>query len=492
MKRAIGELTLYKWRYGIGITIALLLAALVFILAAQYIPGGLRGAERTSAIASASLSLQTVDASSIVNLPYHFLQQISMSLLNASLLSIKLPSIFFAFAALAGFYLLSRQWFRTNVAAIASVVLISLPAYIFAAQDGTALMYTICLSLWLLLATTYISRDVKSALFWKILFVILFAFNLYAPLGIYLNFALVIMAIFHPHVRHFVRRLSKVRATIGIIVLLILLTPLALIAYRSPSVLLDLLGWPSSLGAVVDNSIITFGLLFDFSGNTVFEGIASPLLPLGILLLLMIGIYFLARAKHTAQSFIIAIWALLLVCLSIISPANTIYLIIVIALVLAAAVDGLLTSWYKIFPNNPYAHIVALFPTAIIVIGLFTAGIGQYTAAYYYNPNVVKQFSSDINLLPEIISYSGATPGMSVMLITSESQRDFFQAISKYKPGLVVTSNVPLSLPDSFAVSHDVYQEMGSTFDEQSINRIFVDRATNSADRFYLYTTIPK
>lgn len=516
MKRPIGEYTLYRLRYKIGITIGLLLSAVLFALAANYVPGGIRHAEMTSTIASANLSFDSIDPINIVNLPYHLLQHVSFAIFGVSLLSIKIPSIIFAFGALAGLFLLVREWFRTNSAVITSIIVVALPAFIFAAQDGTSVMYTICLSIWLLTAGTYATRNIRPTLLWKSLFAIFFALNFYAPLGIYLNTALVVMAIFHPHIRHFIRRISKLRLLFGGVICLILLAPLIWRLIAEPEIILSLLGIPQNTGSLFDNFLNLGRLLFNFSGHTVIGGIASPFLSFGLCLILTLGVYYFVRIRYTAQSFILSIWAAILLALSIINPENSLYLLIVIMLLIASAVNGLLSSWYRIFPSNPYAHIVALFPCAAIVAGLFVSGIIQYSGAYYYNQRVVDDFSSDIKLLPRALKAVDASAQSPATIVVDARDQAFYDTIAKYNRDmrvttqgdestdkLIVSGAAPVSQrPTSQQATEELRASQQSTPEQSAsqeslpkvleLKKIITNRLAASSDRFYIYTPAQK
>ncbi len=208
MKDKITSYALYRWRYVLGYTIGGLLIAAILVFNLLYVPGGLRATEQASAVASGAVAFAHFDPSTVINLPYHVLQRASFAFFGVTELTVKLPSLIMGFLAIIGCYLLIASWFRRNVAIITTVVGATMPAMLYIAQDGTPTIYTVALSFWLLYAATCVSRASKPQVFWIIIFALLMALNLYTPLGIWLNVAILSTIPFHPHIRLGARRFN--------------------------------------------------------------------------------------------------------------------------------------------------------------------------------------------------------------------------------------------------------------------------------------------
>lgn len=488
MKRALSEYAFYRKRHVIGVGFGLIVVALLLFGTAVYVPGGVRSAEIASAVASSDLSPRYISANAIINLPYHVLQHLSFMMFGVTIFGIKLPSLILALGVVIGLYLLLREWFRSSTALVATLIATTMPLFLYIAQDGTPLLYTIFISIWLLVSGTYTSRDKRPRLLWKTLFLVLFALNLYAPLGVYLDIALLSMTLFHPHIRHLIRKLSKAKLALGMFLGLVAIIPLIYAIITTPSIVYTLLGVPSGQISLIDNLHITASQLFNFMGGD-YQGLIAPVLPVGISVLVVIGIYFFFRVKYTAQSYIISIWTLLLIPLILMNPARIPYLFVSIALILAIAINGLIRSWYNIFPNNPYAHLVALFPLGLIVSGLFASSFIQYTSAYYYSRPVVSNFSDDPNLLPQALAELDATKAHPATVLVSSKELPFYQTIAKYDKRFSATDHLAGS-PERLVVTHDAYK--GASLPNEKITRIITNRMSDNSDRFYTYQTIQK
>lgn len=490
MKRAISEYSLYRWRYVIGYVIGTVLISGLLVGAMFFVPGGLRAEEMASSVTSSSLNFHVLPPDSIINLPYHALQHLSFSLFGVSIWSIKLVSMLLAVGTIIGLFLLIREWFRPNVAMITTTIIATLPIFLFAAQDGTPLLYEIFVSIWLLVTGTYTSRGHTPRVLWKTLFFILFALNLYAPLGVYLDIALLSTVLFHPHIRHLVRRLSKAKASLGIFLGMILSVPLIYGITQDKHIALTLAGWPEgSVNWLV--SLKIFAKMFvDFSGST-FNGITGPILPVGVVLLMCIGIYFFVRFKYTAQSYILSIWALFLVPLCIINLTYMPYLLTLIAVIIATGINGLIRSWYGIFPRNPYARTLALLPLGVIVIGVLSTSLLQYAGSYYYDRATVESFSDDLKLLPKALSSVEASKAKPATLVVTPTKADFYAVVAKYNKSIVVTSQTPPEATPHVILAYDATAAR-EAYRLRQPTMIITNRLTNDSDRFYTYSSVQK
>lgn len=489
MKRKVTEYTLYRWRYVVGYVLGLLAIAGLLAFSAMFVPGSLRTAEMESAVTSTQLAFDHFEPHSVINLPYHALQQASFAVLGITTFSIKLPSLVLGFIASIGMYLLIRTWFRPNTAIITTMIGATTPLFLFAAQDGTPLMYALALSIWLLVVATYVSRRRAPKLLWKVIFFALLALNLYTPLGIYLNIAIISTVLFHPHIRYLARNLSLNRVVAGSIVALLLLTPLIYSISMQPRLGLVLLGIPEQLPNIGHNAL-TLGLQWFGVGALQAGPILTPMFSLGVIAMLIIGIWRFILIKHTARSYITWLWATSLVPLLILNPDYAGLIFPLALLMVAMGVGTLIGEWYKLFPRNPYARVAGLLPLGLIMSGLMLSGAMRYGIGYYYMPDMAQYFSSDRRLLDDALIQVNASDAQPAAVVVPLSQRDFYQAVAEYEPRMTVLDSVAEAKPaEALIVQHDVHDAAPK---DHRLARIITDRTATHADRFYVYSTEAK
>lgn len=469
-KQHITGYRLYRWRYwiGYGSIAIILISALIF--AGLYLPGGISSAEMQSVIKSNAIGLTNTKLLDVINLPYHLLQQACLAIFGVSIISIKLPSIILAFSFAACLVLLLRRWFKPSVGVLASLIAITTGQFLFIAQDGTPnilyLFYPICL---MLLANLLSSQK----RFRKTLIIasfIIVALSLYTPLCVYMIIALGIAVLLHPHLRYLIRQLPKITVIVGSIIALIIAMPLVINLIQTPVLSLKLLGIATKWPNLTNNIMAVGSQYFDFinpGGST----IMTPFFELGSMLIIAIGIYSLARNRSTSKTYIIAIWMLFIVPILIINPENNISsLFVPLILILAAGLNALLSSWYNLFPRNPYARIGGLIPLVILVSALTFSGVDRYTYGYRYDPNIVPNFSQDLKLIPKDTKN----------IVVSDDELAFYEVLAKHSKQITV-STMPIS--DTFLASHKAKPE----YIGYKIDKIITTANRNDSDRFYLY-----
>lgn len=483
MRKRISEYTLYRWRYLAGYTLAGIVVAGILLFTALYIPGGLRQAEQTSAIMSGSLVYSNFDPHTVVNLPYHILQRAGFALLGVSELTIKLPSIILGIFAVLGLFLLIREWFRANTALITTVIVATMPLFLFAAQDATPTIYAVTLSIWLLLTGTFVTRKRSPLTIWKLLFFVLCALNLYTPLGLYLNLAIITTMIFHPHIRHQARRLSLNRIVIGGAAALIILTPLIYSISMQPRLGLELLGIPEVFPSIKDNVIATAKLVFGFY-DTGSDPILQPVLSLGLSIIVLIGIVKFIQIKYTARSYITWFWMLTLVPLIVINPHYVALVLPLIALMVAMGIGSLIGSWYKMFPRNPYARVAGLIPLTFIVVGVVSSSVTRYAVSYHYDPAITRHFDSDVKLLDQAITAADTYTDHKVSVVVPTDKLGFYELLARYDGRFTATTSSTAPSPLIIAADHPDRKKL-----QLEPQLVFTDRSSHDADRFYLYTS---
>ena len=469
-KLNLTELFIYRWRYWIGYTLVAIGLIAILVFASLYSPGGISSQEMQSVIKSGSISFTDFGSLAIKNLPYHLLQQLSLTLFGVSILSIKLPSIILAFLSAIGMVLLLKFWFKPRTAVLASLIAITTGQFIFIAQDGTPGILFLFWSVLLILLASLISSQKKFRMFYKISFFIVAALSLYTPLSIYMLIALATAIILHPHLRFMIRQLSKPKIMIAMVFALLLLIPLIVTEIKTPNVGLTLLGIPSQWPDFGANfaSLSAQYLGFAKPGGTT---LMSPFFELGSMLIIALGVYQLIQTRVTAKSYVIGLWVLCLIPVIILNPDFTGISFLPFVILLALGLDALLTYWYGLFPRNPYARIGGLIPVVILVAVLVFSGIDRYIHGYQYDPNIAPNFSRDLELIPSDTKN----------LVVSSGELAFYKVVATHNKRLDVSTSPTSS---TFFVS----REANKVFKGYKIKQIIVSSTSNQSDRFYLYT----
>lgn len=482
MRTKVTDYFLYRWRFIVGYSIFGLAFAGLLLVAGLYIPGGLGIEEKQSVVAAHAFSLTSFDPSLIVNLPYHLLQRASLNLFGISAFSIKLPSLILGALAGMGMLILLQTWFRRNVAILSSVLIITTGQFLFVAQNGTPAIASIFLSVWLLVAATMVSRAHLFVGAWKVTLLCLAALSLYTPLSIYILLALCSATFLHPHLRYLIRRALKARLkiTIAVIAGLLVITPLVYAIILHPATLSVLLGVPTDNVAFGANLSQLFKQYFDFFSPTT-GTIMTPLYSLGAMLLMLLGILRLFTTNYTARSYIISAWILLLIPILLLNPSNMTIAFVPAVLLLAMGVKTLLSSWYQLFPRNPYARLAGLIPLIVLVGGLVISGVDRYMYGYLYDPQSADNFSNDLQLVDEQLKSKSAT-----QLIVAPSELAFYQVVAHYHPDITVSvaGTSAATAIVSQAANHNVV--LGQPW------QIITDGSSNNANRFYIYKTEQK
>ncbi len=486
MPRHITEYVLYKWRYLIGYGLVGLLVGTLLVAAGLYVPGGLSDGEMVSTATSSGLSYSSLDPASVVDLPYGILQHISFAILGVTTLSIKLPSLILGFLSLIGIILLLRHWFHTNVAVIAAIIVITTSQFIFSSQDGTPGIMYIFMPTWLLLLALKVSRQVSRRNFWEFLLIAALALSLYTPLSVYIIAALVSATLLHPHLRFIVSHLSRRKLIAAGVIGLGLLSPLIIALTVQPEIGLKLLGipeeWPNLETAVVALTETHFGFLIPGGGEHIQSVYTLP-----SMLLVLLGIVHLIRTKHTARSYIITSWLLLLAPIVLINPSKTAITFVPVMLLIAAGIDGLLHRWYSLFPRNPYARVAGLFPITLLVVGMALTGIERYFYVYRYSPSIVARFSNDLELLENELE--GVEGSFAMPLFVAPAEQPFYEAVARHNLVLhVMPTDQPLPSGNSqFIVTRAAFSERDMSKLEPT--KIITNGRSSRSDRLYLYKT---
>lgn len=469
----ISESFLYKWRFVIGYGLIGIILITALILVGIYLPGGLSAQEMQSVVDSNSVNFNSLMTTpNIINLPYYFLQHVSLHFFGVSIFTIKLPSLILAFLSLGGIVLILRKWFKPSVGVLASLIAITTGQFLFIAQDGTPTIMYLFLPLCLLLLATMIAYQKKFTWFYVLSFFVTAGLSLYTPLGIYLILALVIIALIHPHLRYLIKQIPQIPLVIGMIIFAIIVTPLANALLGNPKIGLTLAGipsaWPDFGSNLASLGAEYFG--FDRPGGLT---VMTPFFELGSMLLILIGLLTVVITRITAKNYVIISWILCLIPLMILNPVLTSITYLPLVLLLATGLNTTLAYWYKLFPNNPYARIGGLIPVVVLTLALVISGASRFVYGYEYDPNIVSNFSNDLELIPK----------ETKNILVANSEKNFYDVIAKYRTTLTV---VEKPIGDEFLATYKSHEN----FKGYTIKKIITSSSKDDSNRFYLYTKI--
>ncbi|MBP9668039.1 glycosyltransferase family 39 protein, partial [Candidatus Saccharibacteria bacterium] len=433
-KLKISDFYLYKWRYPIAYFVFGFSILAFIVVAGLYIPGGLSQQEITSALSSDSLNphlLFSLHPSQLLFLPYNLLQAATIAVFGFTTFSIKLPSIILAIASAGGILILLSIWFRRNVAIVTSIMVITTGQFLLVAQNGQPAITYIFWAIAVLLTASLIIKQGKLAPFWVIIAFVLAGLSLYMLLNIYVILALAITTILHPHARHILlRETSKVALGIGTALLLIIVSPLVLGMIHDHSIIATMLGIPqhwSSGGQTVLTLLHQYGNFMNPKNGIILQ----PIYSLGTLLLILLGLFRIFTTKYTTKSYIIIFWLILVLPFVFLHPNLVSITYVPAVLLIAQAVDYLFTSWYRLFPRNPYARIFGLLPLGVLVLGVVVSNVDRYAYGYYYSSDAYTSYSRDLRVLSDRTSKMPASAHVTLLAATDEVS--FYQAYSKHQ-----------------------------------------------------------
>ncbi|RWZ78699.1 MAG: hypothetical protein EOT05_03045 [Candidatus Microsaccharimonas sossegonensis] len=469
--KEISQFFIYRWRYVIGYTIfgALLTGLLIF--AGLYVPGGISPEEIRATVRSDSLSFSNPTTFAITSLPFYMFQKLIFYFFGVTEFSIKLPALIIALLSAVGLFFLLRRWYKTNIVVLTSLIAITTGQFLFIAQNGTPGILFVFWPIVLLTLGTQVTRAKKARFFWKISFASAAALSLYTPLSIYPLLATVLVVMLHPHLRIIVRRLSKLKITVSIVLAAMLVTPLVYLISIQPQLGLNLLGapavWPPDIGANVVTLLQQFFLFWEPSTGT----LMTPVFGFGSILIIGLGIYRLVLTRDTTRSYLIIVWLLFLIPVLLINPIFTSVTFVPSVLLLAAGLTSLIGYWYRLFPLNPYARIAGLIPIVILVSTLIGSGLDRYLYGYHYAPSTAANFSNDLQLIPK----------NTRNLVVSNDELAFYQAVARHQSGVSVTTTAQ---SDQFVATRAAREDVPSAY---AITRIITTTYSNNSDRLYVY-----
>ncbi|HRJ06426.1 MAG TPA: glycosyltransferase family 39 protein [Candidatus Saccharibacteria bacterium] len=487
VSQKLDKFLLYRLRFVLAYLLFSVALATLLIVAGFYLPGGLTDGEIESALISDNLNptrLFSLLPEELLYLPYRLLQAASIAVFDFSSISIKLPSIILGIASALGILYLLNLWYRRNVAIVGAIVAVTTNQFLLTSQAGHAGITYIFLTTYILIAASMIARRSAYARIWVIVGFILAAISLYMPLNLYMLLALLITAFIHPHARHLLlRKSSKPIVLLGSVIFLALISPLVLGLVHDISLVPTLLGIPTDWSAIWPNLQELFNQYARFyeprSG-----AVLVPIYGLGIVLLILLGLYRLVTTKYTTKSYIISFWLVLLIPLVILNPSFISITFVPVVLLLALGIDYLIWSWYRLFPRNPYARVFGLLPLAVLIAGLAISNVDRYVYGFHYDKEVYAAYNFDLGVLTNELK--NIDKNETVYLVVSPENAAFYANFSKHQNYVsslqVVSTSKGLSPESTLIVERSLHSQVN-----RIPSKIIVSRASHDADRFYLY-----
>lgn len=476
-KLTISSLFLYKHRFLIGYIILGAVFALLLILLPLISPEGVYQGEMHSAVSSNNLHFANLINGDVVNLPYRFLQKLSITIFGLSAYSIKLPSIIFAFASGLLLILLLNRWFKNNVALLAAVLTTLTTSFLFAAGSGTPLIMYIFWPLLLLWLGSKIFGNPKPNPIICLLLTISLAFSAYTPHFIYLLLLLAVMSILHPHLRFTIKTLPRTPLIISIALALIILAPLVLDIFSNPASRTVLFFTENPEGFdYFANLSGAFAPFFSYGGSES-QIYLAPLFGLALTVLAIIGAIATWKNLYTSRGAVIVGFIAFGVFISGFAPLAALLVFTPVAILVASGFELILTKWYGFFPENPYARIFALIPLIAIIATIVLPDLNHFVYGYHYDPPVANEFNNDLALIRE---HSSAG---SVLLVDGHTLEYDFYKILEQRELITVTSAIPDRL-DSNLLS----LSRPASDSPLPLNRIVTSPKSSSSDRLYIYS----
>lgn len=482
----VTDFFIYKWRYPLGYLFIAGLLVMMVGIAVFSTPGGLRAGEMEATVKSAALSVESLDTSMVINLPYHVLQRGIFMFFGITTFTIKLPSLILGTLTIVGIYFLTRIWFRRNIAVLTTILAATSTQFLFLVQDGTAgIMYSF-VAVWLLLSGTLVTRGYLFNTFWKVVAGVLLASALYMPLGVYLVITVAVTSALHPHIRYIIKHIPRLRLALAIGFGAVFVTPLVYACIVDPATLRTLLGI---------NNLADFSLMRHINDMwAAFAGfltlptgyILTPLYSLGLVVLMTIGLVRVWLQRHTARSYIVLILGGMLLPFVFLDPTQAGSVFVLAVILMGYGVTHLISSWYKLFPRNPYARVAGLIPMTILILGMVYSGVIRYTHNYTYNPDVLAYYNDDLKLLDGTLAKFDKkdTP---IMLMTSPDEFAFYNVVAHYDGRFAATTDI--GTRTRFIVTraaHTAERQKGT------IATIVANSRAEAADRFYIYKSTEK
>ncbi len=478
-KTDISKLFLYRYRFYIGyILLSIAFVALLFILP-LISPNGLSTAEMQSTVDSYNLHFSSITSGDLVDLPYHILQKICILFFGFSIYSIKLPSIIIGLFLGLLLILLLNRWFKSNVALLASILTVLSVPFLYLAGSGTPLIMLVFWPTFLLWLGSKIQGVKKPRPLYCFVFAFALLLSIFTPHLIYLAIFIILFAIVQPHLRFTIKTLPKFPLILTILIILGGASMLLINIISNPSVALSLFFAENFNAGDYLNNIKT-AIAPYFSWGTVLEGVyLSPLIGLATFAIALTGLFSTRKGFFASRNSIATYLIIFTLLLSGLNPDSSLLLLLPLSILIAHGLRYILEKWYGLFPENPYARILAIAPISLFLGIIIISDLSHYIFGYRYSPAVANQFNDDITLVSEELDES-----VSLLLESGSLEYQFYQVYEDRTHNIKVVDKVPNNLIGPLAT-------IGKWSGEEEIllpvSKIITSPKSYNSDRIYVY-----
>lgn len=443
-------------------------------------PGGISQDEMDSVVAASSIHSDFIAKGNIIDLPYRFLQRVSIATFGLSLYSIKLPSIIISVFAAFFIVLLLNRWFKSDVAIVGSILTTLSTAFLFLAGSGTpTVMYIFWLALILWLGSKIVGNENTHPML-VILFFFALALSMYTPHLIYVAACIGFAGITHPHLRFALKQLKFYQLVISVLCFVLAIIPLVFGCIFHPDTITTLAFMhDANLSAYANNIAQAFAPFFSFS--MLYDSIyLAPLFGLATVALIIIGVLASMGKLFTSRNTVVSLLAIFAIITSGFNQDLAITIIIPISVLTAAGLESIIDKWHSLFPENPYAHVLGTMPVVVVVLLIVISGLSHFIFGYHYAPRVAKNFSNDISIIKNNLNAGD-------VLLVSESSSDyrFYKLLERYN-SITVMSEIPERSEEVKIAS------LGSSRSDKNLKlqQIITSPKSRNSDRLYIYSKV--
>lgn len=437
------QIVLYRYRYVIGYILFLMLLAGLLLLELTSVPQGISSAEMESAVNSSAL--QPVKEARMIDLPYHILQKISISLLGLSALSIKLPSVIIGILTGIGMLLLLKRWFKNNITLISALLAVTSSIFLIAGRTGTPDIMVICWATYLLLLATLITQEAKWQYLWKIIIGLVVGLSLYTPLSAYVLGAALIAGFFHPHARYTLKRYGGPQFTGALLLFAAAITPLGIGIWHNPNIAYELVGFSHETPSgreYLGNLGEVFTYLSAFTMPRIAEKI-QPAFPIAMLVLIAMGLLRTLVDNYATRTYALLIWTAVIIPVIAIHSYHTVGLFVPAILFMAIGIETLIREWYSLFPKNPYARLTGLLPLVVLMCSVWYFNYTTYFNGYRHSSEAAAVYHQDFALLHADIADELRSEFATATIIVPENQKAFYSLLNPTHAFVASDKNIP-------------------------------------------------
>ena len=472
-KIVISKLFLYRHRFVIGYTL-LTLAFLTLLFAMPIVsPAGLSEAEMISTVASNELSIDSITHGNFIDLPYHVLQKLSISIFGLNTYSIKLPSIILGVVLGLLLILLLNRWFKNNVAVLASVMTVLSVPFLYIAGSGTPLIMLVFWPTLLLWLGSKIQGEKKPKISYCFLFAFFLLFAIFTPHLIYLAGFIFFYVLAQPHLRFTIKSLPR-KPFIAVVILSVLSVAFLILEFlRFPNTARALL-WTDNFN-FFDNVRSAFLPFFSWAGNAE-STMLSPMIGIASLSIALTGLVSTAKGFFASRNSIATMLILFTIFISGLAPESAVLIILPLAILTSHGIRYILEKWYGLFPENPYARVAGFIPIATFIGIILISSLEYYVFGYRYNLTVATEFKNDLGLIYQNLDEN------TTLLIPKDTLEHNFYKILEEKTSFKVTSSL-----EGVTGTVATIGRLEAAMKDRNLYRIITSGESMNSDRIYIY-----